>query len=280
MQTFMRHIEASSCSDTALRNKFSPRVIVEKIDLDSRQVFVAREDLLPGGSKQRACAFLLTSLVSQGFTEFIYASPFCGFAQVALAYMCSQLDLRCQIFCERQPLNEDESDTDFSKIAQSYGAQIHHVGTLQEAEDHAQRASLETAGRYKIPLGFNCVDFRKAYALELSLQWNIIKSELRHPPKRLWLPVGSGTLASVFSQIVDDNTGIKCVDVHVLSSSDERIIALSKKSNIVLFSARESFREKAAMKPSIPSNVYYDAKLWQFLLEYAKDGDMWWNVAK
>ena len=48
-------------------------------------------------------ARLLFLLSPGGFEEFIYASPFCGFAQLALASAARAARRRCHIFCERSP---------------------------------------------------------------------------------------------------------------------------------------------------------------------------------
>ena len=40
------------------------------------------------------------------------------------------------------------------------------------------------------------------------------------------------------------------------------------------------FNEKANIKPPYDSIIKYDAKLWEFVLKYGKDGDYIWNVGK
>jgi hypothetical protein len=53
-------------------------------------VNVVRDDLLLGGTKQRALVKLIES--NLGFNEFVYAGPSSGFAQVALTISCLKLN--------------------------------------------------------------------------------------------------------------------------------------------------------------------------------------------
>ena len=64
---------------------YSPLPVVSKISLESKNIFAIRDDLLPGGTKQRAAIPYIHNEIKKGHRHFIYASPFSGFAQVALA---------------------------------------------------------------------------------------------------------------------------------------------------------------------------------------------------
>jgi hypothetical protein len=259
----------------------SPRVFIDDINMRYGPLFIVREDLLPGGSKQRACAPLLQALVDRGHSHFIYASPFCGFAQVALAYVCRELGLSCQIFAERAPTADNiEFKHTFTQLAESYGAKVFMVNSLEEAEIFAGESARRVPRSFKIPLGFNCVEFRDAYEREIRAQWATICSLFDGPPRRLWLPVGSGTLASIFSRVVDDRTSLQCVNVRVLPDEDDRLARLRSDPRVQFFSAPEHFHEAARVSPALPSNAHYDAKLWQFLVEHGEAGDLWWNVAR
>jgi UDP-N-acetylglucosamine pyrophosphorylase len=113
----------------------------------------------------------------------------------------------------------------------------------------------------------------------LKKQWDLIVS--KHNVTELWLPVGSGTLARTFAQIVPDNIPIYCVTVNVINEKHELILDVKNNKKITqLYYAPENFSEKAGVAPPIPSNIYYDAKIFRFVEKYAKDGALWWNVAK
>ena len=259
----------------------SPPAVIEKILHKNKTFFVVRDDLLPGGSKQRACAPFLEDLVKKGFDQFYYASPFAGFAQVALAYTCQQLGLKCVLYCEKDQTKESpNAKHEFTQLAESYGAKIIILETLDMCEKQAKREALMALRSIKIPLGFNCESFTIAFEKELRYQWTEVIQSIKLNPARIWLPVGSGTLASVFERILPASTEIMCVDVRVLAASDQRILSLIHKPRINLYSAPEYFHEPADLPPTIPSNTHYDAKIWQFLSKFGHDYDLWWNVAR
>ena len=215
---------------------WSPPVVIDQLPIASGAIHVAREDLLPGGSKQRGVFPFLMDLIENGFSEVVYATPFCGFAQVALSLCGQALGFPVRIFCERDksPDADPNQFHSFSKLAGEYGAKLSIHKSLQEAECEAQEyvkrgnhlAAGKNSGVYKIPLGFNEPRFVASMAVEIRREYQRICTLLGEEPKRIWLPVGSGTLARIFSQLVDSKTTLMCVDVHVLPSSDRRIFGL------------------------------------------------------
>jgi 1-aminocyclopropane-1-carboxylate deaminase/D-cysteine desulfhydrase-like pyridoxal-dependent ACC family enzyme len=259
----------------------SPMAVVEKIKYQETTYFVVRDDLLPGGSKQRACLPLLKNLNEQGFNLFLYASPFAGFAQVALAFAAQKLNLPCHLFCEedktkKEPLQKHE----FTQLAESFGAKITMTKTLQEAETLSAEESSKNKDHYKIPLGFNCIEFRTEFEHQLKDHWQHIVKSIGKVPKRIWLPVGSGTLLSVLRKVIPEKTAINCVGVQVLPENDSRIQAVMNDPQITYYKTNEQFHECAELPPSIPSNIHYDAKLWRFITKYGRHEDLWWNVAR
>lgn len=261
---------------------FSPSAILQELECEGQIVFVVRDDLLPGGTKQRACAPFLRTLAGLGYGDFYYASPFAGFAQVALSYVCSQMDLRCHLYCERDQtaLGPVKHPHQFTRLAESYGANIQLTESLEAAEEQCVQAARHKSGVYVVPLGFNCEEFKSALETVLRRQWVEILEQLDFTPKNLWVPVGSGTLVSVFKRFIDPAIAIQAVNVHVLKGSDARIRQIATDSRVTLYSAPEEFHDLAGVNPNIPSNCHYDAKLWRFLKEYAQNGDVWWNVAR
>ena len=245
------------------------------------EIDIVRDDLLPGGTKQRACGPLLEQLAAQGYSEFVYASPFCGFAQIALTYVCQELGFTCTVFTEEDHSSGVRGNPhEFTKLARSFGAEAHLTKNLSAAEAAASVYAAQAPERFKIPLGFNCEEFRTAFESALETQWLIIQRKLGRTPKRIWLPVGSGTLAGVFAKVVGAEVEINCVNVHVLSKQDSRIKALDENPRFRVFDAPEKFPEHALKKPEVPSNTHYDAKIWRFLLKHGETGDLWWNVAR
>jgi hypothetical protein len=259
----------------------TPLAVIESLQYKSNSFYVVRDDLLPGGSKQRASVPLLQKLHQQGFKHFIYASPFAGFAQVALAFAAQQLNLTCHIFCEEDKTNSTSFQKHrFTKLAEKFGAQITIVKTLKEAELQAEFETEKATNHFKIPLGFNCIEFRDEFEIQLKKQWAHIIKKIGMTPKRVWLPLGSGTLLSVIRRVLPEKTLINCVNVNVLADEDPRIQAVKNDPRVTYYKTPEFFYEVAEQPPNIPSNIHYDAKLWRHLMAHGQTNDLWWNVAR
>lgn len=270
----------SSQEGLMYRDHFSPIAALDVLKTKHSSLTVVRDDLLPGGTKQRACAPFLEEMRAKGHTEFIYASPFSGFAQIALAFVCQELGLKCTIVCEKdQRYPSDDRLHPFSVLARDYGATMILSPSLKEAEEEASHLESLRRDSIKLPLGFDCQEFRSHLKVKLLEQWQHIRL---HCPAvtTLWLPLGSGTLAKTFNEILPPEIRINCVNVRVLDSADQRIRGLESEKRIRIFHAPMEFHEEARDLPGIPSNIFYDAKLWGFIKESATTKDLWWNVAQ
>ncbi len=256
----------------------SPPANVNRLSHRGRTTFVVREDLLPGGTKQRAVLPFLERMQQAGYVKFVYASPFAGFAQVALAYAASLLQAPCTVFAERTPGQRQKHA--FTSLAESYGAKIVLVKSLQEAEILSEAYASRSSSSYKIPLGFDCEVYRGLMFSQLERQWQLVCAQLPQLPKTLWISVGSGVLTQIFVRLLPESVRLHGLDVHVLTTDDPRIAAIRQNPRITLFSASAPFAEAARVLPKIPSNLHYDAKLWEVIGQHGQEGDVWWNVAR
>ncbi len=258
----------------------SPLVFLDRKPIAAGEVWIVRDDLLPGGTKQRAVGPYLTRKMAKGAEEFIYASPFSGFAQVALAASCQMLGVKAVLFCEIDPYCPDQGPHEFTRLAEKQGATIHLCKDLNEAERRAEAYADSHSSRFKLPLGFSDPQFIRDLQFELEKQLKQITLLLNGLPPRIWIPVGSGTLAQAFHQALKGRSVLKCVDVQVLPEGHPRFSQLSCLSHLQLSRAPQKFHQKASNLPPVPSNLYYDAKLWTFLENEGQNGDLWWNVAR
>jgi hypothetical protein len=266
-------MNAIQLSDTVVN--LSPKPVLSLIG----KTTVVRDDLLPGGTKQRASGPFIQGLLEQGFNHFIYASPFSGFAQVALAYVCQMLDVKCTIVCERDQRFVEDKFHPFSMLAQNYGAKLVMVSSLSQAEDLAQSISIFQSRSHKIPLGFDCPEFRHHLNQAVVEAMEDIESRIGLV-KNLWIPVGSGTLVRTFLSALPERIKLKCVNVRVLCLDDQRINFLQDHPRVDFYQAPMKFHDAADDFPPIPSNTFYDAKLWSFIKSHGQDRDIWWNVAR
>ncbi len=62
-------------------------------------IIVARDDFLAGGTKMR---FILPYLLQRPESEFVYASPAYGYAQVALAHCARLIGKRATVFTAKR----------------------------------------------------------------------------------------------------------------------------------------------------------------------------------
>lgn len=274
--------------ETFLESQFEKRgrkilgltdVQVDRIMNGDKALFVVRDDLLTGGTKERACVSFLEVLADGADLEFVYASPFCGFAQVALARSAQVLGQRSIIFAARDPHFEDTRAHEYTKLAETLGAKIILSNTLQEAHEQSI-AYAKSSGSFLVPLGFDHPAFREALKAAIKSIWMKIENQIGGNVRRLWLPVGSGTLAKCLREVIPQNIEMHLVNVNVLGEQDARIQTVMELPNTVYQSAPEGFNERCEFKPEIPSNLHYDAKLWRFLQAKGQDGDLWWNVAR
>lgn len=271
--------DVMSTPHVGMNIRFSPPARLSRLVVKDKTIHVVREDLLPGGTKQRAISHFVSRSAEGGKRHFVYASPFCGYAQVALAYVCHELGFQCTLFAERAPTESGPKPLHrYSILAASLGAKVHLADSLCDAEVEAAEFAQRVPGTCLVPLGFNSALFKDAMKEELTREWVAIVKALPQVPQVLWLPVGSGTLAGLFAEFVAPTTRLYCVNVHVLCDKDSRVEALRRNPRVTLFSASQAFAEEAYERPSIPSNLHYDAKLWSFIRHHGQNGDVWWNV--
>jgi len=253
-----------------------------KLRLGDGELLVLRDDRLPGGTKQRALTPFLLECAAEGYDSFAYASPFSGFAQVALSHTCKALRLGCHIFAEYDPSQPPGTRMAHpaTTAAREAGAKVTMVPTLAEAERLADRWAAAAQRRQKIPLGLDCEGFRHHLGHEAGRIWTQVLASSKKIPRRVWVALGSGTLSTVLRSVIPPSTAIHCVDVHVLAAADQRIRRVGALAQTRVLSAPELFSQVADEQPIIPSNRYYDAKVWRFIAQHGEPGDLWWNVAR
>ena len=228
----------------------SPFTITKHGDL-----FVVRDDLVPGGTKARALPVALPS----GIEEFVYPSPAFGYAQIALSVAARELGKRATVFVAKRKTLHPRT-----REAYLNGAKIVQVphGYLSNVTAKA-RAYAETVGACLLPWGLDYAEFRQAFTA-------IVQGSGIAPPKEIWCVAGSGVLASSLQAAFPDAS---LNVVRVGATSD-----LSFADRV--FDAPERYEQDAEIAPPFPSCSNYDAKAWRFMRELAGPDALFWNVAK
>lgn len=215
------------------------------------QLVVVRDDLLPGGTKSRVVPQLLT-----GATEFVYASPAYGYAQVALAHACRQAGYSATIFTAKR--NELHPRT---KEAKDAGAKIVMVphGYLSNVQAKA-KAYAETVNAKLLPFGLDVP--------EMAAGLQAVAATVDYEPQEVWTVAGSGTLSRALQKAWPSARFFAV-----------QIGSVPQIGNASLYVAPEKFEQDAKVKPPFPSCANYDAKAWRFIQAKASPGALFWNVA-
>lgn len=254
----------------------NPTVICEKVFVHEKKfcVNVVRDDLLVGGTKQRALADYVKK---ESINEFIYAGPVCGMAQLALAVACEKENKKCTLFLSKNP---DGLLHRISSEAKEHGANLivsDRMKKLSEIMEDAKIYESNTNGAFLVPFGINNNEYSSMLksAIVIAIKDTILENS---PPKRLWIAAGSCTLLNVLASIWP-SCHFLVVQVGKKVWPDLRGI---KNGQILfkstLYIAKENFYEKAKNPPPYHSNENYDAKIWGLVIEYGQKDDWIWNV--
>jgi len=214
-------------------------------------VYVVRDDLVRGGTKARVIGQFL-----HGASEWVYASPAYGYAQVALAHTAVSMGKRATVFVAKR--KELHPRTAEAKAAGAKIVQVPH-GYLSNVQAKA-RAYAEFVGAGQLPFGFDFPEFLEALC-ELACGLPIRPSEV-------WTVAGSGTLNRALQMAWPQAT------FHAV-----RVGALPNVAKAELHTAPEKFEQDARQPPPFPSYSNYDAKAWRFVEAHASEGALFWNVA-
>lgn len=226
-----------------------PPVRVDEVD----GVRIVRDDLLLGGTKAR----VVPDLMRDG-TEWVYAGPAQGYAQVALAIGSAISGVPATFFCakRREPLP-------LTRAAQVLGLRVIEVpaGRSNVLESRA-RAYCRQVGATLVPMGLR---FSGMGAAVERLAATI------PAPTEAWVAVGSGTLAAALARAWPDTK------VHgVMVGMRPAVVS----DRIEYHRAPEAFADPlSGPAPPVPSLSSYDAKVWRFVSTLAGPGALWWNVA-
>jgi hypothetical protein len=282
--------------DIVMNNIFNPSLSIQKYLVKNNiYVNVVRDDLLIGGTKQRALYKLI--LANQKYNNFVYAGPTTGYAQLALSYCCFLLGKKCTIFTSgvRTKLTE--------KAAMYPGCTIIENTTLKEAQNNATAAVMNGTVRdgssessFLIPFGMDFKEYTDL--LEEQLKIAAQNTQLYPLDKKftLWLTVGSGTLLKVFSKVWPNAT-FRPVQVGKAIQKENYsnelwtrmggqqivdLLRVNPYSDVVPRKGHQyqEFYEEVPenLRPPYPALLTYDAKVWQRVLMYAKNDEYIWST--
>lgn len=241
-------------------------LIIEKIHDNNRTFNLIQDTYLPAGTKQRGLSFFLY-LKQLGYNEIVTYGTVYGYGQVATAWCCKKLELKCTIFLPRV-----YPTTSMTRQASILGATIRYVdpdNSYPNTHILAMRARAyanKKSYRRLLNIGLD----EKGYIEHLGN--NISRVSAGINPKRIWVAGGSGVLARALNKAFP-NTEICIVQVGRKIYTDVFVDI-----NYKLYISPEKFRDPAKYPPPYKSLAHYDAKVWKFVEIYGEDGDFIWNV--
>jgi hypothetical protein len=217
-------------------------------------ITVVRDDLLEGGTKRRAIHVLFDH-----HTEYVYASPVYGHAQVALAHAARDHGMRATIFCAQRAQRYS-----LSLEAMAAGATMVEVphGYLNVVKARAREYCEHTRGARLLPFGLDTPEFIAALA-------DVARRLPIAAPREVWSVCGSGVLSRALQ--------LAWPDARVFGV---RVGALPNAGRAVMFEAPEAYEKPAQIVPPFPSCPNYDAKMWRFIKQHASPGALAWNVGR
>jgi cysteine synthase len=219
-------------------------------------VWVVRDDILTGGTKTR---IFMALMHARDETEFVYASPANGLAQVALSVAAYQACKQATIFVAKRAIRSPRTIE-----AASYGARIIEVepGYLNVVQARA-RDYAASRGAFMVPFGG---------AGEFSSVITDAAATLQIDPAEVWCAAGSGTLARALKQAWP-SAKLHAVQVGKACAFSE---------DITQHSSDYAYGRPSRFPVPFSSDRFYEAKAWEVLSreQGRRGGDVvFWNVA-
>jgi hypothetical protein len=300
----MRTDDSNSTKDVDPMTTLNPKMVVKthefrRDDGKMISVNVFRDDVLEGGTKQRAMAVMIRDSKAD---RFVYAGPAEGYAQVALAYVCKLYGKKSTVVLPRR---RDRRLHALTLVAKSHGVHVVEVPPRNNGNGVARLKDVQSFAEQMVkqhndekhegdvmellPFGLHCDSFVSELVQRLK---KCIPDDLlsKNPPKRLWTVAGSAALLASFAKVWPETkfmvvqVGKKIwpdqIGYTKLESDGEGEFNGPRTFESELFIAPERFFDVAHKQPPYPTVRTYDAKLWQFVLKHAENGDYVWNVGR
>ena len=231
-------------------------------------VFVLRDDLLPGGTKSILIKSIIDSTPDKN--EFVYASPVYGGFQIALSAYCQQNGKKATIFCaKRNTLHPN------TLKCLDHGANVIQVpyGYLTVVEKHARLYCEGKPDVEKIIFGAGTAENQQLITQRTLDVFKRIGKE----PDEIWCAVGSGTL------IMGIAAACKTAKIYGVQVGAD-FTPPEGSHNIQMIKYEKSFDKPSKFKAPFPSVANYDLKAYEKCMEHvSKTGSkdkciLFWNV--
>ena len=273
----------------ARTNEDLPPVVIESYTLDNgKTIRVAREDLLPAGSKQRAgpdyVRRLLADMKKHGKPDvsvLFYASPFNGFGPIACAFTAKALGLKSRVVLARRPIADSKAVSHETVLASENVARLRSVGAEIDIADSWEQlvqrsAEIKAADPsvLAIPLGFNDPWFVDVLVEKFQAA---LPQNLEPVPKTVWVVGGTGAIGVALARCFPTSS-VKIVaannDAKGVEKVEKTLSRFADLKNMTVVA------QHAAPCPArFPTIEGYDKLAWDACAALGESGDLFWNVA-
>jgi len=227
---------------------------------DHNGFIVVRDDILGYGSKTR----FIDYLVKTEGNEWVFGGANkVGWGPISLTHVCNLYGKKATFFMAKRKV-----PTWHQQQVLDLGGTIHWVdnGMLNVTKAKARKYYEEDpVNRRVLPLGLE-------HPTVLGSIMKVARA-LNVQPTEIWTVASSGTLSRGLQMAFPD-VPVYAVEVGHKMSDYEKGRAITMRSS---YSYDQPVEEQYL--PPYPSEKYYDAKLWQFVVSNGKPGALIWNVA-
>lgn len=223
---------------------------------------VVRDDLIPGGSKLRFLPFILDPKAK----DVVYASPFCGGAQVALSEIGKRTGQQIHIFCAKR-----KTPHRYQEIVKVNGGKIHWVDVgyynvvFARAREYADKRGAQFLGA-----GFDHVEAQEPFVEFM----RTVRKQIGDPPE-VWCACASGMLTRCLG-LAFPNSQVIGVSVGLASRHDKQVFS----GNVTLVDSNYSqLAKECKFRAPFPASANYEAKAWEAMVkDEPKAGSLFWDV--
>ena len=255
-------------------NVYNPKLNINEMKTSKgMRVHVVNDDMLICGTKQRGLVKYMAEHAKG--KELVYASSTSGMAQAALAYAGKLTSTLVTIFTVFQrPISPQVN------LAIQLGAKVVEIRSqhkaMRDIYPELNGYLSYDSNRIELKLGVNDEDY-------ISASVKMIKRAAKDTyigdfkkKYTFWLVGGSGVLTKILHTIYK-NSEFRVVQIG--KDFDEEVRELDR---VTFYKSSLGFYQDAEIKPPYDSAIKYDAKVWEFVEQYAskKDKNIVWNVAK
>lgn len=236
---------------------WQPEPVIER----HGEVFVVRDDLVPGGSKMRFLPYLV-----QDAKEVVFGGPFCGGAPYALSEWGKRTGAKVTLFYAKRKELHARQKAAFKNGANIYQVPFGYMSNVQaKAKKYAQQA-----GALFLPLGFDVPEASQPFIKQMQQAMKLVGNV-----DEIWACTGSGMLARCLGQAFP-NKKVYGVVVGLKSRNEKQGFS----SNVELIEAPYDFAKETKFKAPFPSCGNYDAKAWEMMQKRKPKNKsaLFWNV--